>query len=254
MKQNINSPATSAVREFFGTVLSPVSFEVWLSGISRVISSGRRHHLSGHHNLHSLYLKNADSNVAEFYHRCDDCYIDGKAVLLLLRKGPFPAAGRNRFSLMDTFTCFLEHAQRNSWTVYYLGSSEDVVQKARERIAAEYPGLNIHLHHGYLREDSVIADTINEIKPDILLVGMGMPRQEAWLLRYIDTLDVAVATQAGATLDYFVGAQAKPPVWLSNLGSAWLYRLVHDPARLWRRYLVEPWVLIKPTIRYWLAS
>jgi len=82
---------------------------------------------------------------------------------------------------------------------------------------------------------------------------MGMPRQEAWLLQHLGSLDVVVATQSGGTLDYFVGAQAKPPLWLSRAGLAWLYRLAHDPVRLWKRYLLEPWGLLVPTLQLWLS-
>jgi N-acetylglucosaminyldiphosphoundecaprenol N-acetyl-beta-D-mannosaminyltransferase len=82
---------------------------------------------------------------------------------------------------------------------------------------------------------------------------MGMPRQERWINQHLEQLDVGLVTQAGATLDYYAGAQAMPPPWLSRYGFAWLYRLIHDPRRLWRRYLVEPWGLVRPTLHYWRA-
>lgn len=237
--------------QYFGTRLTPLTFDEWVQVISGVVSSGRRSYLSGHHNLRSLYLMQKDTDVKKFYARCDNCYIDGMSLRLLLAGAGVPTTSRQRFSLMDTFTALLEQAGRRGWTIFYLGSEAAVVEKARERLEREYPNLCMTLHHGYFEDDSQLIDSINSLRPDLLLVGMGMPRQESWLLEHIDNLDVAVATETGGTLDYFVGAQPKPPNWISGIGLAWLYRLAHDPVRLWRRYLLEPWALALPTLKLW---
>ncbi len=191
--------------------------------------------------------------VREFYARCDNCYIDGIGVLLVLLGAGVPSSGRQRFTLMDTFPDLLEYAEKHSLSLFYLGSSAAVVDKAREKLRRRYPALKMEIHHGYFQDNEAIVDSINVFRPDLLLVGMGVPRQEAWLVNHIDRLDVAVATQAGATLDYFAGTQAKPPLWMSRLGLAWAYRLLNDPARLWRRYLLEPWALLGATLRLWRA-
>lgn len=221
--------------------------------IAALAEGGRRGHLSGHHNLHSLYLLRTDDSVRQFYARCDDCYIDGMAVRLPLAGAGVATSGRQRFSLMDTFPALLEQASHRAWTIFFLGSEQAVIEKARKRLSREYPGLNIELHQGYFENDRELIAKINCLRPDLLLVGMGMPLQESWLLEHIDELDVGVAAQAGATLDYFVGAQSKAPLWLSKLGLAWLFRLARDPLRLWRRYLVEPWSLVVPTLKLWVS-
>jgi N-acetylglucosaminyldiphosphoundecaprenol N-acetyl-beta-D-mannosaminyltransferase len=239
---------------FFGTGITPVSFEEWLESIADVCSAGRRRFLWGHHNLHSLYLLRRDPEVAAFYRRCDGCYIDGVPVKWILAGAGTHVDSRERFTLMDTFNKVLEQARQRDWVIFYLGSSEEVINAARTRIESEHPGIRIHLHHGYFIEDQPVIDLINSVCPQLLMVGMGMPRQEAWLLDNLDRLDVNVACQAGATLDYFAGVQAKPPETLSNYGLGWLYRLLHDPGRLWRRYLLEPWALVLPTFALWLRS
>jgi N-acetylglucosaminyldiphosphoundecaprenol N-acetyl-beta-D-mannosaminyltransferase len=189
--------------------------------------------------------------MAEFYRRCNDCYIDGMAVRIAVAAAGIATSAGQRFSLMDMFPQLMEHAAKRAWTVVYVGSSQEVVDKARARLNRDFPGLDISLYNGYFVDDERLIQTINRLRPDLLLVGMGMPRQEEWLLAHMDDLDVAVATQAGATLDYFAGAQARPPAWLSDAGLAWFYRLVHDPRRLWRRYLLEPWALLLPTLKLW---
>ena len=241
-----------AIVAYFGTEITPVSFEEWLESVANVCQAGRRRFLWGNHNLHSLYLLRRNPEFAAFYRRCDGCYIDGVPVKWILAGAGTSTARRARFTLMDTFASLLEQAQQRDWVIFYLGSSEQVIRAARARIAREYPGLRIHLQHGYFLDDDTVIETINAVRPQLLLVGMGMPRQEAWLYNNLDRLEVNVATQAGATLDYFAGAQAKPPEILSRSGLGWLYRLLHDPRRLWRRYLVEPWALLVPTLTLWL--
>ncbi len=240
-----------ANQPYFGTRVHPQTFEQWVEGIARVRESGQRRWLSGHHNLHSLYQLPRDTDVRRFYARCDDCYIDGMPVLLLLRAFGVRTNTAQRFSLMDHFLDLLHLAEQRQWSVFYLGASESVVAAGSALIARRFPALRIQLHHGYCSDSAALVRAINAQRPDVLLVGMGMPRQERWLLEHLDALDVGVATQAGATLDYYTGAQARPPLWLSRLGLAWLYRLAHDPARLWRRYLLEPWSLLPPTLRHW---
>jgi N-acetylglucosaminyldiphosphoundecaprenol N-acetyl-beta-D-mannosaminyltransferase len=254
MAEHSDQLATLAFRDYFGTRLTPVSFQDWLQSIDRAVTSGHRRYLSGHHNLHSLYLLRSDSVVKEFYARCDNCYIDGMPIRLVLAGAGIGTGKKQRFSLMDCFPDLLEHAQQQGWKLFYLGSRQEVVELARQRLQQDFPNLKIHLHQGYLENDERLVAEINSLCPDLLLVGMGMPRQEAWLLQHLEKLNVVVATQSGATLDYYAGTQAKPPVWLSRTGLAWLYRLLHDPARMWKRYLLEPWKLIVPTLKLWVSN
>jgi N-acetylglucosaminyldiphosphoundecaprenol N-acetyl-beta-D-mannosaminyltransferase len=236
---------------YFGTTICPRTFSDWIADISNVLAQGKRAWLSGHHNLHSLFLLQNDNDVRRFYERCNDCYIDGVPIRLILRGFGIVTIPTQRFSLMDHFMQLLEHAEKNGWSVFYLGSQASVVSRGRKLIHEKLPNLRIQLHHGHGPDLSAVVHSINAFRPDILLVGMGMPLQERWILEYLDDLDVGFVTQAGGTLDYYTGAQAKPPPWLSRIGFAWLYRLLHDPKRLWRRYLLEPCALIYPTLRQW---
>lgn len=238
---------------FFGTTVRGRSCQDWLNDIQQSLDRGERQQLFGHHNLHSIYLMHRSPDVAQFYQRCNDCYIDGVPVGWLFAAKQRDRSAGQRFSLMDHFEDLLQCAQDRAWRLYYLGSTEAVCAAANQFVRSRYPDLDIHFQHGYCSDSHDIVDRINSFKPHLLLVGMGMPRQEQWLLQHLATLDVGVATQAGGTLDYIVGGQARPPQWLSRLGFAWLYRLLRDPRRLWHRYLVEPWGLIRPTLRYLFA-
>jgi N-acetylglucosaminyldiphosphoundecaprenol N-acetyl-beta-D-mannosaminyltransferase len=236
---------------FFGTNITPRTFSEWLSGISDVLDSGQRGWLSGCHNLHSLCLLLRNNDVRRFYARCNDCYIDGVSVRLILKGFKVSTKAQQRFSLMDHFLDLLQHAEINGWSVFYLGSRESVVTVGRGLIGKMFPDLRIQFQHGYNSTEPALVQTINEFRPDILLVGMGMPLQERWLVEHLNQIDAGYIAQAGSTLDYYTGAQAKPPLWVSRNGFAWLYRLLTDPLRLWRRYLIEPWILLFPTLRQW---
>lgn len=234
---------------YFGGSLTPGSFDQLVEHLGETISSGRRRYLVGHHNLHSLYRVRNDLTVRSFYQRCDHCYIDGVPVCWILSAAGMATPMSHRTTLMDTFGALLASAEQRGWSVYYLGSSAEVVAVARQRFSARYPALQIELHEGYFEDDEDILSRINDIQPDLLFVGMGMPLQEQWILRHLDRLEVGMVTTSGATLDYYAGAQSRPPAWMSRFGLAWIYRLAHHPLRLGRRYLVEPWGLLLPTLK-----
>ncbi|HEY0053078.1 MAG TPA: WecB/TagA/CpsF family glycosyltransferase, partial [Caulobacteraceae bacterium] len=85
-------------------------------------------------------------------------------------------------------------------------------------------------------------------RPDVLMVGMGMPRQELWILDHFEALPDCVILPVGAAFDYEAGVQAAAPRWMGRLGLEWLFRLAHDPKRLFVRYCVEPWTLVGPAL------
>ena len=244
--------AGPAVTNLAGCALTPVGLDVFLGYLLSQLTSGERRVLVGHHNLHSLYLCQCDADVQGFYRNCRTCYIDGVGALLLLRAAGIDTRGAQRFSLMDCLPEVLDWAQEERLSVFYLGASPGAVTKARQWFARRWPRLRISLHHGYLQSTALTASVntqINKLKPDVLLVGMGMPSQERWISAHYHALDVGVILQAGGTLDYYTGMQRRPPWALSRLGLAWLYRLLHNPRRLWRRYLLTPWSLLGPTWR-----
>ena len=80
-----------------------------------------------------------------------------------------------------------------------------------------------------------------EIKPDLVIVGMGMPRQEKWLYENKDKLQAGVIITCGAAMEYFAGTVKTPPRWMGRSGMEWLFRFVENPKKFWFRYMIEPW-------------
>ncbi|HTP13152.1 MAG TPA: WecB/TagA/CpsF family glycosyltransferase [Bacteroidota bacterium] len=132
-------------------------------------------------------------------------------------------------------------SERNNLAFFFLGGRDGVASRAAQRISAQYPGLRIAgSFHGYFgpAESASVVQTINASKPDVLFVAMGMPKQEEWILRNIENLDVRVVFPVGALLDYLSGTRKRCPDWMVMAGLEWLYRLWKEPRRMWRRYLV----------------
>ncbi|MDO8862439.1 WecB/TagA/CpsF family glycosyltransferase [Haliea sp. E1-2-M8] len=241
--------AGPALRRFAGCALQPQSLQALLQKLLPRLTAGAAPLLVGHHNLYSLYLQQRDPEVAAFYRQCDSCYVDGVPVLWLLRAAGIDIRGAQRFSFMDCLPELLDFAQTGKLRVFYLGSEDAAIERAQGWVAKGWPQLEIAWQHGYSKDEAAVVAAINAFRPQLLLVGMGMPKQEQWILRHRAQLQAGAIFQAGGTLDYYTGLQAQPPAGLSRLGLAWLYRLLHDPKRLWRRYLLTPWALLRPTLR-----
>ena len=116
-----------------------------------------------------------------------------------------------------------------------------MAEAARQRLEALVPDVVVtgH-HHGYFDDDqsAQIIDTINATRSDILLVAMGNPKQEQWIARHLDRLNVPVSIGVGALFDYLSGRVTRAPRWMLDLGLEWIFRLLLEPGRMWKRYLI----------------
>lgn len=129
-------------------------------------------------------------------------------------------------------------------SVFWVGGKEETVERAATMFAERYGVRTAGTQHGFFDmaanspANLDLIDRINQARPNLLLVNMGMPRQEQWLWENWHKLDPMVAVTAGALVDHVAGHVARPPRWVANLGVEWLVRLVREPRRLWRRYLL----------------
>lgn len=136
-------------------------------------------------------------------------------------------------------------AETSGWTIYFLGAKEGVAEKAAENLMDRYPDLNIiGCHHGYFdkrpnsSENASVLEQINSSEPNILIVGFGMPRQELWLSENWQNVNANVALTGGAVFDYASGELKRGPDWMTQRGLEWFARLIIEPKRLWRRYII----------------
>ncbi|MBO9557819.1 MAG: WecB/TagA/CpsF family glycosyltransferase [Caulobacter sp.] len=207
------------------------------------------------HNLHSLYLIRKDEKIAEFFRKSDLIEVDSVPVIFWARIVGRASRRFHRCTYLDWRDAFWERAIRENWKVFFVGGAPGVGEKAAARIQADWPGAQLAVHHGYFdadpnsAENQAVVDAINAYRPDIVLVGMGMPRQEIWVLENQDKLGPCVTFTVGGAFDYEAGVQLPSPRWMGQVGMEWLFRLMVDPQRLFTRYCVEPWHLMGPAIR-----
>lgn len=201
------------------------------------------------HNLHSLYLLPRAREMRAAYALADLVEIDSVPLIAWGRLLGLPVGRRHRCTYLDWRDEFWRMASAHHWRVYLLGSAPGVAERAAARLRAEWPGAVIVTRHGHFELDDVqaceaVLNEINAVKPQVILVGMGMPRQETWVARCYARLATGVVFTVGGAFDYEAGVQVPAPRWLGRLGLEWLFRLACNPRRLAQRYLVEPWWLL----------
>jgi N-acetylglucosaminyldiphosphoundecaprenol N-acetyl-beta-D-mannosaminyltransferase len=152
----------------------------------------------------------------------------------------------------------MAEAVQRGWRVYSVGGKPGVFEAAAVRLRAEYPGLQLEGTHGYFDVAPGSADTkavlarIAAYHPQVLIVGMGMPRQEHWVHDNRAALAASATLIAGAAMDYVAGVVPTPPRGAAAAGFEWLWRFAAEPRRLWRRYLIEPWYVMGLVLAAWV--
>ncbi|WP_095088595.1 WecB/TagA/CpsF family glycosyltransferase [Mesorhizobium sophorae] len=189
-------------------------------------------------NAHNANLASTDPVFAD---ALDDFLIlpDGIGVDLaakLLYGAPFP----DNLNGTDFVPAFLQ-ASMTPLTVGLLGATRVNAEAASAKLAAlAVQHSFVVIHDGYFSpaEEAGIVDRIEELRPDVLLVAMGVPRQELWIAHHIDARHCTLPIAVGALLDFLSGAVPRAPLWMRRLRLEWLFRLAVEPGRLWRRYVV----------------
>ncbi len=216
---------------------------------------GRRRAIVANHNLHSLYLIDRHPEMARLYGMADLIQVDSMPLLRFARMTGKPAGPEHRSTYLDWRNEFWDLAQRYGLRVFYLGGEPGVATGAVRMMEMAYPDVRFSGHDGFFDvtkdgpDNQRVLSTIRRFAPDILMVGMGMPRQEIWIADNFEDLPPCVVMPVGAAFDYEMGIQKAAPRWMGAIGMEWFYRLCHDPRRLSRRYLYEPWFLLKPAYR-----
>lgn len=207
------------------------------------------------HNLHSAFLFRRDPKMREFYDRASYIHIDGMGLVISARLAGLPARREHRVTYVDWIWPLMRAAKDHGWRVFHIGGKPGIAERAFRLLVERLPGLQIDGCHGYFdsapesQENASILRRIAESHADILMVGMGMPRQEHWILDNLGSIDALVILPSGGCMDYVTGAVPTPPRWTGRLGLEWLFRLAAEPRRLSKRYLIEPLFLVGPLFR-----
>ncbi len=216
--------------------------------VADAVADGKRI-IVGNHNLHSLYHYHHDPKMRSFYAAADHIHVDGMGIIGLGRLLGAPLEREHRVTYVDWMGPLVQAAAEHGWRVFYLGSRPGVAEIGADVLRQKYPGLKMETAHGFFDPDPSSAEAqaviakIEAARPHLLITGMGMPRQEHWVVDHLHKLSANVILNGGAALDYFAGVIPTPPRWAGRCSLEWLFRLMAEPRRLWSRYLIEPWFI-----------
>jgi N-acetylglucosaminyldiphosphoundecaprenol N-acetyl-beta-D-mannosaminyltransferase len=240
--------------DVFGSKVTPMTRPELLALLKAHVE-GTRQCVIAYANLHGMRVRMHDASIDELHALPQTfVHIDGMPIVWLCRALGIAARREHRLTLVDWIWQLLEVAAQERWRVYYVGATEAVLRAGVAAIAARLPTLELCVHHGFFdssdaRADDGVVRDIAAFRPDLVLVGMGMGRQERWIKQHLDAVAPASVCALGACMEYLAGAVRTPPRWSGQLGLEWLFRLAENPARFWQRYLVEPWFVLAHILR-----
>ncbi len=237
------SPSTAApTLNLFGAQLTLYDCAGLLDFIGRAIDADeRRIILSG--NVYAYNLLYEQPWLREFFNEADAIRLDGAGVGLAARMlGEKPPP---RMTWADFAWDLAEFSATRNDRWFLLGARPGVAEQAAQKLQAKYPELRIvGVQHGYFDKESdspenqAVLAAIRSARPNILILGFGMPLQEAWLQANREKIEANVTLTGGAVFDYLSGELNRAPEWITNHGMEWFGRMLIEPRRLWRRYLL----------------
>jgi N-acetylglucosaminyldiphosphoundecaprenol N-acetyl-beta-D-mannosaminyltransferase len=190
-------------------------------------------------NAHAANLTFRYSWLKDFFNRSLICYSEGAGILVAawINGQRIP----ERIALADWVLDICALAERTHRRLYFLGTKQATLEKAVEYLKQRFPSLDIvGYRNGFFgeTESAEIVENIKKVRPHILIIGRGMPLQEQWLMRHFDKTGAQIALDAGALFDYLAGEKRRCPAWMGRWGFEWLFRLLTEPHKYWKRYLI----------------
>jgi len=196
-------------------------------------------------NAHSYNVARRDPHFAEALMRGDTLIPDGMSIVKACRWIGTKSHPQERVAGYDLFEWEMERLNRKGGTVMFMGSTERTLALDVEQAAKVYPNLKVVTYSPpykpvFSDEDNrAIISAINKAQPDLLWIGMTAPKQEKWTYEHWDELNINCHVGTiGAVFDFFAGTVERAPIWWQEHGLEWCYRLLKEPRRMWRRYII----------------
>ena len=196
-------------------------------------------------NAHSYNTALKDPLFAEALQKGDVLIPDGASIVMACRWLKAKSQPTERIAGWDLFELEMERLNRKGGKCFFMGSSEKVLGLIREKAARVYPNITVETYSPpykpeFSEEDNrAIIHAINTAKPDLLWIGMTAPKQEKWTYTHWNELDIDChCGNIGAVFDFFAGTVERAPKWWQEHSLEWLYRLMKEPRRMWRRYII----------------
>lgn len=196
-------------------------------------------------NAHSFNVAQKDDLFAEALRKGDYLIPDGASVVKACKWLKANSQPRERIAGWELFRIEMEKLNIRGGKCFFMGSSEAVLELIKEQAAEDYPNILVETYSppykpNFSKEDNAtIIKAINEANPDLLWIGMTAPKQEKWTYQHWNELDIHCHVGTiGAVFDFYAGTMRRAPKWWQKHSLEWLYRLIKEPKRMWRRYVL----------------
>lgn len=228
-----------------GTPIDDINMSEALDRIEDFITTGRvtgKGHQIATINADFVVKSLHDAELRRILQEADMATADGMPLVWSARLLGVPIEGR--VTGADMVPALAGRAAQKGYSLYFLGAAPGVAQKAAEILQQQYPSLKIAgiaapSPEEVQAEDSTIIAECKAVNPDILLVAFGNPKQEKWIYRHAHELGIPVMIGVGGTFDFIAGVTKRAPYWMQQCGLEWVYRLLQQPGRLWKRYTTD---------------
>jgi N-acetylglucosaminyldiphosphoundecaprenol N-acetyl-beta-D-mannosaminyltransferase len=225
--------------DILGVGVSTINLDDAVTTIERWIGERGRNYvcITG---VHGVMESRRDERLRRIHNEAGMVTPDGMPLVWLSRR--FGNRRTDRVYGPDLMRKMTAVSARRGYRQFYYGGAEGVADKLRRVLVNAHPGLEVA---GALcppfreltpDEDQAVVDAINAARPDIVWVGLSTPKQEFWMARHLGRIEAPVIVGVGAAFDFLAGTKRQAPRWMQRHGLEWLFRLLAEPRRLWRRY------------------
>lgn len=220
------------------TYVNALSMEETIGQIEQIIAAGKpvQHVVI---NASKINLMRKDERLREIVNDCPLINADGASILLAAKLLGLPL--HERVTGMDLFVRLTEVAAAKGYRIYLFGAKEEVVLRVKQLLEQRYPNIQIvGCRNGYFTEadEPALAADMAASGADMIFVAFSSPQKEYWIHKWLDQLNVPFVMGVGGSFDVIAGVTKRAPVWMQRCGLEWLYRLIQEPGRLWKRYLI----------------
>lgn len=225
--------------EILGVGIDRIDSQQALQQIGEFIENGEPHQIVTA-NAEIIYQASKNEKMRNVINAAQMVTADGSGVVWASRQLGQPLA--QRVTGIDLVNSICQQSAKEHWKIYILGSAPGVAATAAVNIRNKFPGCNIiGTHHGYFnaKEEKQILAELEQLKPDVLFVALGAPKQEYWIADHIQKLGIPVAMGIGGSMDVLSGNVKRAPKWMQKMSLEWLYRLLIQPTRF-KRVLALP--------------
>ena len=239
---------------FMNSYIDNVTKEEAIAHIEECINTRKIGHIITP-NVDQVIRIESDKYFKEIYENAELLLADGTPLVWISRWYKKPI--KEKICGSDLVPDLCKLAAQKGYLIFLLGSAEGVAAKAAENLKKNNPGLRVagvySPPYGFEKDKNEI-DKINKMlfnsKADMLFVGMGVPKQDIFIYENMNKYQIPMSFSIGATIDFEAGIQKRSPKWVNHIGMEWLYRLAHDPKRMFKRYIIDDMKIFKLAWRY----